>query len=70
MDERYYGLNQQFIPKDVVPFDGPLQDRDRIENSNGVQLIWIDKHKGFLLFTDDPTKYLSINNLYSQWKKL
>ena len=71
MDDMYLGLNFRVISRDQIPFaDQTLRDRERIVNTEGDELIWIEKYKGYLLLTDDPTHYLPINHVYSKWKKV
>lgn len=66
----YPGLGFATIPEELVPYTGePLQEMDRIVNTNGVVLLYSKNFRGFSIFTNDPEVFLSEKDLYSQWTK-
>jgi len=69
MIENYYGLNQKIIPKDAIPFNEPLLDGEMIENTKGTKIMWDKDWHGYRIFTDNPSQFLSNDDIYSQWRK-
>lgn len=68
MEERYLGLNGQRINKEDIPFTENIEEHEMIENKYGDFLIYRGNQYDYV--TADPTKFLSNNQIFSQWKKV
>jgi len=67
MEEKYLGLYGQNIAKEDIPFSDKLEEFDRIENTCGDTLIYVNGQYRYI--NNDPTKFLSNNQIYTQWRK-
>ena len=71
MQEHFYGINGQVIPREIIHHSEEiLQDGDVIQNKDGLQLKYSKEWKGFFLDTEDFSKFVSNDQIYQQWKKI
>ena len=72
MEEKHYGLDGRFIPRDKIPFDFTiLKNNDIIENQEKTrQLMYFEKDKAYRLVTNSFAEFLSTNQLQQNWIKL
>jgi len=68
MKEKYLGLNRQRINRRDIPFNENIEEYELIENTYGDTLIFLKGQYEYI--TDDLAKFLSNNQIYTQWKKL
>ena len=77
-EEKYLGLNFTIIPRQEIPYGElvevkeniwslPLRNREYIYNKNNYILMYCEEYDGYRLVTNDPTHYLPIKEVYSDW---
>lgn len=72
MEENYYGLHGQQIPRNKIPFDfAILKTNDIIQNQEKTRsLIYVEKDTAYYLVTTRPSEFLSTSQLQQNWTKL
>ena len=76
--EKFLGLNFTIIPRQEIPYgklvetenEGwrfPLRHKEYIYNKNNYTLMYDKEYDGYRLVTNDPTHYLPIKEVYSDW---
>lgn len=70
--EEFLGIDRRYIHRELIPNNGykELKNCDQIENQDGDRLHYIEEDESFVIVTDNPSEYLSRNQLYQTWRKL
>lgn len=69
MEEKYLGLNFQNINREDIPYTGKLEKFDMLENSFGDRIMLIERDQ-FVYLNNDVSKFIGINQRFSNWVKL
>lgn len=71
MEEKYYGIDGRFIPRNEIPFNFKLlKTNDIIENKEKTrQLMYFEEDGAYQLMNNNLSEFLSITQLQQSWIK-
>ena len=67
MNNNKYGKGCSTIPENLINYS-PQYDRETIKNERGKKLVYHKFEKGYSIFSDDPSSFLTEDDLNSNWE--